>query len=464
MVETNSNKTTLKLSFKRTILVSLPFLAIILLCQMYDTWCPTFLTELFSKIMPDTPKADLQYMVGIIMAFDNIAALFLMPLFGYLSDRTHTRFGKRMPYILVGSFICAVAFPFIPVAFHFNNVAGTICLMGVAVLSVMIYRNPSASLQSDITPKPLRSKAESIAEIIGYLGGAITMVVGIPFSISSYLDTAGIGGFWSHNIWCIEIPFLIASVVMLLTTLIAFIGLKENKLEVELKEDMEQGEREAEVNLLENENSSLNKSQKVSLLFVLLTVFFIFMVDNGLNTYLNNFTIYYLQCDSSSTFIILIIRGASALIGFVVGALIADKIGRKRAVQLGLLIAGLSLLMWTLFTFLVPVQTPQEGTYNPCPIYLYFVFIFEGFGLSMAVVNIFPMSVEFSSKNNVGKFTAYYYFSSMLSQALTAILIGLLMLIPNYNFKILPLYAAASIALGLLAISFYQNKKKKTKE
>ena len=83
-------------------------------------------------------------------------------VFGRLSDKTHTKLGKRMPYILVGTFCCAVAFPFIPVLFHFHNLAGTIVMMAVVVFFAMMYRNPAVALMPDITPKPLRSKANGI--------------------------------------------------------------------------------------------------------------------------------------------------------------------------------------------------------------------------------------------------------------------------------------------------------------
>ena len=155
---TQNQEPQLKLNVKRTAIIGFAFFGILLLWQVYDSWCPTFLTELFKTAFPNiTSEEEVQYLVGIIMALDNLAALILLPIFGALSDKTKTPIGKRMPYILVGTFVCAVAFPFIPVFFHFNNMAGVIAMMAIVVIFMMMYRNPAVSLMPDMTPKPLRS-------------------------------------------------------------------------------------------------------------------------------------------------------------------------------------------------------------------------------------------------------------------------------------------------------------------
>ena len=227
-MEQTNHSAPFKLDIKRTMLIGFAFFGILLLWQVYDSWCPTFLTELFTNyIYPDfaameeaaqeTAKISVQYLVGIMMAFDNLAALILLPIFGRLSDKTNTKIGKRMPYILVGTFVCSVAFPFIPVLFHMNNVGGVIALMAIVVIFAMMYRNPAVALMPDITPKPLRSRANGIINIMGYIGGAFATVVGIFFVLSDYLgSSATIKHPWqTGNIWAIEVPFLLASVLML---------------------------------------------------------------------------------------------------------------------------------------------------------------------------------------------------------------------------------------------------------
>ena len=123
----------LKLNYKRTFIIGFAFFGILLLWQVYDSWCPTFVTELFKEALGTNDTEQVQYLVGMMMAIDNLAALIMLPIFGRLSDNTHTRFGKRMPYILVGTFLCAIAFPFIPVLFHYHNLIGTIAIMAIVV-------------------------------------------------------------------------------------------------------------------------------------------------------------------------------------------------------------------------------------------------------------------------------------------------------------------------------------------
>ena len=125
----------LKLNYKRTFLIGFAFFGILLLWQVYDSWCPTFLTDIFANRMYGLTSAELklsdpskilnvQWLVGIIMACDNLAALILLPIFGRLSDKTKTPIGKRMPFILIGTVISAIAFPFIPLFFHNNSIGG----------------------------------------------------------------------------------------------------------------------------------------------------------------------------------------------------------------------------------------------------------------------------------------------------------------------------------------------------
>ena len=191
--------TTLKLNHKRTALIGFAFFGILLLWQVYDSWCPTFLTDIFARNIYDMTSAELkasdparilnvQWIVGIIMACDNLAALILLPIFGNLSDHTHTRIGKRMPFILVGTFVSAVAFPFIPLFFHYNSIVGMVIMMAIVLLFMMMYRNPAVALMPDITPKPLRAKATGIINIMGYFGGAFATVLGLFFVLSHYIN------------------------------------------------------------------------------------------------------------------------------------------------------------------------------------------------------------------------------------------------------------------------------------
>ena len=90
----------MKLNYKRTILVGFAFFLISAFWQAYDATIPVIMTNKFGMS---------QTWSGVIMALDNILAVFMLPLFGALSDKCLTRFGKRTPFITIGTIIAAAA-------------------------------------------------------------------------------------------------------------------------------------------------------------------------------------------------------------------------------------------------------------------------------------------------------------------------------------------------------------------
>ena len=530
-----------KLNIKRTMLIGFAFFGILLLWQVYDSWCPTFLSEMFSKmanadyvswrdaaytlseqareLLAQAAKAfeakdfatgnllasqaeDLaaqssalikqcndvveqqQYLVGIMMALDNIAALILLPIFGMISDKTKSPIGKRMPYILLGTFVCAVVFPFIPVLFFQNNLAGVIALMAVVVLFAMMYRNPAVALMPDITPKPLRSKANGIINIMGYIGAAFATVVGIFFVLSQFLGSAtqhlaykvgtGIDGdgnviyeaiksaslvikhhSWAYNnIWAIEVPFLIGSVLMLVSAIVLFIKIKENKLAEEMKDELARGELEAEVVDQVSEDKPMSKANRIMLILILAAEFFWFMADNGIGTFMGNYTVYYLGAESSSNMWNTIVGGVGSVAGFALGGIIASKIGRKWTLFGGLGLTAVAYALWLVLTF--TAIKPGSGVF---PWWIYAIWFIKGFGMSLVHVNSFPMVVELCPNSKIGKFTGLYYASSMAAQTITPIALGTLLLHPNFSWEFLPLYALACIAGSIIVFIFVKNVK-----
>ena len=321
----NSETPVLKLNYRRTALIGFAFFGILLLWQVYDSWCPTFLTDIFARSFYDLSSAELkasapekllhvQWIVGIIMACDNLAALILLPIFGNLSDRTRTPIGKRMPYILVGTFVSALAFPFIPLFFHRNNILGMVTMMAVVLLFMMMYRNPAVSLMPDITPKPLRAKANGIINIMGYFGGAFATVLGILFVLSSYINAPVA----ERNLWTIELPFIIASVLMVISALVLFASIKENRVEAEIRDELALGERLAAVETPIDDNKPMSRANRTMLLAILGAEFLWFMSDNALGTYIGNYVIYHLESSSSATMILTILGGLASVLGFAI--------------------------------------------------------------------------------------------------------------------------------------------------
>jgi len=460
--QTNSQDQGFKLNYKRTFIIGFAFFGILLLWQVYDTWCPTFLTELFKKSLGVSDEKEVQYLVGIMMALDNLAALILLPIFGKISDKTHTKIGKRMPYILVGTFVCAVAFPFIPVLFHYSQTVGVIIIMAIVVLFAMMYRNPAVALMPDMTPKPLRSKANGIINIMGYLGGAFATLVGFVFVLSDYLGTTlkkdGTPApyTWAHgNIWAIEGPFLVASVLMLISAIVLFVLVKENKIADEMKDEMARGDAVSESADKVDDDKPLSKANKTMLWLILGAEFFWFMADNGVRTFLNNYVIYGTGSSSIGTGILTIVGGVGSVIGFAIGGIIASKIGRKYTVVGGLGLALLGYLIWIIMTFAIGLP---KGS---LPIWLFVIWFIKDFGMSLVHVNSFPMVVELCNSKKIGAFTGYYYASSMAAQTITPIALGALLMAPNFNWSLLPIYGGICVAISFAIFFLVKNVKTK---
>ena len=442
----------LRLNVKRTALIGFAFFGILLLWQVYDSWCPTFLTDIFARNIYEMTSAELkasdpakilnvQWIVGIIMACDNLAALILLPIFGNLSDKTETKLGKRMPYILVGTFVSAVAFPFIPLFFHYNNIAGMVITMAIVLLFMMMYRNPAVALMPDITPKPLRAKANGIINIMGYFGGAFATVLGLFLVLSKYINAPVA----ERNLWTIELPFIIASVLMVISALVLYATIKENRIKEEIKDELALGEQLAAVETPIDDNAPMSKANKTMLLAILGAEFLWFMSDNALGTYIGNYVIYHLQSASSATMVLTILGGLASVIGFAVAGGIAEKIGRKWTISSGLAITFAGLVI---MCFVSPTgrAVGERGEFA-FPTLLYAVWVLKGFGMALVHNCSFPMVVELCSAKKIGRFTGYYYTASMSAQTITPVLLGLV-LNATLAWRTLPIYAMILTALS----------------
>jgi MFS family permease len=395
----------LKLNYRSTLYIGFGFFSILMLWQIYNSYAPIFLGRLLS----DTGTVDSQDapLVGFIMALDNLFALFMLPLFGILSDKTKTKYGRRMPYIILGMFAAAILFPLIAVAYILNSLAGVIIMMLMILIIMNIYRNPAVSLMPDVTPKPLRSRANGIINLIGYVGAIIGGGLVIVFGESGTRSITTVA------------PFLIVSGVMLVAMIVLFIKIKENKLVEESKEDMQIGE-ELSVSIEKvTEDTPLSKKDKTNMIFILIAVFLWFAAFNSIETFISSYSENVLE-NFNIAGTITIILVISSMITFIPAGILAGYIGRKFTV-----IAGLAFMIVGLFV----AMTIHAAT---APFFLSIAVI--GIGWALINVNSYPMMVEMAHKNNVGKYTGFYYTSSMLAQSFTPIVAGAFInQIGNYN-------------------------------
>ena len=227
----------MKLNTRRTILGGLAFLSISAFWQLYDSLIPLILKNTFQ--VSDTIS-------GGIMAIDNVLAVFMLPLFGSLSDRVHTRIGRRMPFILCGTAAAVIAMLFLPFADNIGSLALFVTALLVTLIAMGSYRSPAVSLMPDVTPKPLRSKANAIINLMGAVGGVISLIL-----ISALVPKEGKPDYFPI--------FLIVAAVMALSVLLLLWKIRENPLREE-REKIDSGLSEADGTNASSSSTSTGRS------------------------------------------------------------------------------------------------------------------------------------------------------------------------------------------------------------
>ena len=165
----------MKLNYKRTFFVGLAFMSICAFWQVYDNVIPL--------ILKDTFHVRDSY-IGIVMAMDNVLALFMLPLFGKLSDKTRTKIGRRMPYILGGTILALLCLAIMPAAQKQNNALLFFIGLGLVLIAMATYRSPAVALMPDVTPKPLRSQGNAVINLMGAVGGMLMLLTMMIFPVT----------------------------------------------------------------------------------------------------------------------------------------------------------------------------------------------------------------------------------------------------------------------------------------
>ena len=420
----------MKLNYKRVLLVGMAFFLISAFWQAYDAIIPLILTNHFG--LPQTIS-------GAVMSLDNILAVFLLPLFGALSDKIKTKIGKRTPFILIGTIIATISFVALTFIDNYqlarviaagvpemsqgalSNEAfieavrkatveltianplpfvGFIATLLVVLLAMAIFRSPAVALMPDVTIKPLRSKANAIINLTGTFGGILVLVLGILFATSKnhYMQYTG---------------YVVAVIAIMLTGLIVFmLSVKENKWADEMQEEsirlgLETADDDESAL---SGNRALSKPELRSLLLILASVALWYI---GYNSITSKYSVYATNVLGFDFNLTLIIAQAAAIVSYIPVGIISSKLGRKKTI-----LAGVTMLASAFFIGIFITPTTPE-------VIMYPVFILAGIGWATINVNSFPMAVELARGGNVGKYTGYYYTASMSAQIVAPILSGL---------------------------------------
>ncbi len=378
----------MKLNYKRVIFVGFAFFLINLFWQAYDTVIPLILTNKFG--MKQTTS-------GIIMAFDNIFAVVMLPIFGRLSDKTMTKLGRRTPYIFFGTVLAAFFFALLGIA---DSLSVFIAILLATLISMATFRSPAVALMPDVTVKPLRSAANAVINLMGTVGGIIVLILAFPFNTSEEGKTD-----FTLYLITISIIMIIALVAFLLTV-------RERKWAAEMEAESARLGSDRESEEIASFGGKLSKGQRTSLLLILASVALWYIGYNAITSKYSVVATNYLGVKYQTT---LMLAQVAAIISYLPVGIIASKIGRKKTI-----LAGVA----TLTLAAVGLCFVRPGT-SVTLISIFFVL--AGIGWATINVNSFPMAVELASSGDVGKYTGYYYTASMAAQVVTPVFSGYVM-------------------------------------
>ena len=425
----------MKLNNKRTVLVGLAFLSICAFWQMYDNVVPLILTNTFHMN---------ESVSGTIMAADNILALFLLPFFGGLSDRLSTRLGRRTPFILGGTAAAVILMNLLPILDNrYAAAADTMALgafvvvLGLLLIAMGTYRSPAVALMPDVTPKPLRSKANAIINLMGAVGSIIYLAVAAVLYPNSKVE-----GLAHVNY---QPLFLVVSVIMIVAVAIMYITIREPKL---YAENQAYEAAHPEMNLAKDDGSGhevLPSDVKRSLGFILASIALWFIGYNGVTTWFTTYVSQVMGEGLGGASTCLLIATGGAIVSYIPVGEVASRVGRKKTIQAGaLLLAACFMAGYFLTTHFREINA-----------IMYVVFVLVGLAWAAINVNSLPMVVEMCKGSDVGKFTGYYYTASMLAQVITPVAAGTLMRQVGY-FTLFP-YAAFFVALSFITMCFVRH-------
>jgi len=419
----------MKLDYKKVFLIGFGFFSTSVMWAVYNTYVPIFL----QAGRPDFEATTFGFglsatLTGFIMTLDNIAAFFIQPIMGAVSDRTYTRIGRRMPYIITFAPIAVLAFVLIPLAPQMippelngqigqltNQFVLFVISLGVMLLAMAVFRTPVVALMPDLVPSPLRSKANGVINLMGGLGGVLAFLVGgLLYKVYRPL------------------PFWFGGLVTLLAVGLLFWKVKEPRELVESAARREEG-----LGVFRG-LQDIPRENLSSLVLLILAIFFWFVGYNAIETFFSSYGVATLGVSESTASMILSVAYITFIAFSIPSGIIATRIGRKRTILIGL--AAFTALL--VVAFFVPVVPVVVG-----------LLALGGIAWSLVNINSLPMVVDISTSEEVlGTYTGLYYVAGTLAAVVGPNLNGWVIDITGHNYNTIFLVAPAFFVLAILCM------------
>ena len=358
----------------------------------------------------------------MVLAADNVLALFLLPFFGSLSDRINTRLGRRTPFILVGTAMAAILMVVIPLADATVNLPLFVVALGLLLIAMSTYRSPAVALMPDLTPKPLRSSANAVINLMGTVGGIFALLV-MRMLPALDVETGTKDGSYLT-------VFIILAAFMVLSVLILVLTVRERKLADAMPKEEDEDEQPGTT------GAKLAPEVRRSLIFILLSVALWYIAYNALSSAYSRYVLEIWDMSESSGANMMLVATVVATASYIPVGIISSTLGRKKVILFGVAIMSAAYLAGFFLTSYSPV--------------IYLVMAVIGIGWASINVNSYPMVVEMSTGSDVGRYTGIYYTFSMAAQIFTPILSGIL--IDLFGYRILFPYAVIFSTLALFTM------------
>ena len=413
-----------KFNYGKIFLLGFGFFGVSVIWTVYNAFVPLFLANKFN-LAPAW--------IGFFMTLDNIAALFIQPPVGSWSDKLRTKIGRRMPFILIGAPISAIAFGIIPVA---AILPLFVACTSTLLVSMAFWRTPVVALMPDITPSKYRSQANGIVNLMGGLGTIIASLVGSTL--------------YEINV---NFPFWMGSALVILAALLVFIFVKEPK---------QYEESTKEPNMFESLGELIHSHDK-SGVRILFAIFFWFLAYSGIEAFLTLYATKNLGLPAGDAGRLIGHMGILFVIFAIIAGIVGSKIGRKVTISIGIVgMAALIILIALLpkpLLSTVLTKIPGLGTIRVVNLFL------MGAGITWSFINInsLPMVVDLTTASRIGTFTGLYYLFSTLANIIGPNLNGWIVQLSGDNYNTI-LFAGPFFLLVALILMLGVKKGEATKE
>lgn len=393
-----------KFSYPKTFLLGFGFFGVSVIWAIYNAYVPLILDGRFGLSAA---------WIGFFMVLDNIAAVLIQPAVGAWSDRLRTPIGRRMPFILVGAPVGAIAFGLLPLA---AGLPLFVIAAGTVLLSMALWRTPVIALMPDITPSEYRSQANGIINFMGGLGSVIS------FSVGSLL--------YAKNE---AYAFWLGSGLVVLGSALVLIFLKEPR------EYASKKEARKDTPILESIRAVFMEEEK-SAAKILLAILLWFLSWYAIETFFTLFAVNHLGLTAADSGFQLTYVSLIFLIFAIPSGYIAARFGRRKTIMTGIVVMTVCIASM----YFIPVETlvgtkiasltKAAGLY---PVSL--ILMLAGFAWALININSLPMVVDMTDDEHLGTYTGLYYFMSQTAAIIGPVVFGGVVQVFNNNYSLMML-------------------------